>query len=676
MKLNPEITKSIATIVAGLALAACPNVSLAVNNVISDSFETGIDGWVINYATDHAAATWNQTAGVEGTGCLQVTLTNGGTKVGPLWQTMPATYPTADYWRYEFDMMIDPVSGVDGNGGYGNLQTVMRDASWSWDSHWFGAIDSSYNTWKHISVTIPPLPAKTEAMLGFEVGAGSGTYNADVIIYVDNVVISPVQNPWIAHPFTNDVEISTTAGFSVTSGATAPTPAPVATATIDTGKDAGGGFTPAGSLKLEVAYDPASSDWQEGRVQWNTTAYDPARYSSFEFDVYVDSTNAGGIINIFIEGGDWSWNNVGTINVNSSYAGKWTHCSVGLGGYTKEGSQGYILQCGGGNMAHTIYYLDNIQFVKSVEAPKILKLSKGTPRGAQIVMDDDNSQWQREGITTPADGGEVFWAYDSQNGPVSYSFTLSDFPEATQHGGFSAHLFFVNADTDTNTGDPTNGAVDWNAPDLIDLHVTANATGGYDYSLNYKTNKPNANTDHQVASIHSDTALGTWTLTFTSPTEGTMSGPGATSTNITLPAEVVSGNFSPAAGYLHFGMFKSDGANDGHNNGASGTYARLQKTGGSYTFDETFNGTNLTQNYNWRVSRASSVHWVPDGVANWMTWTLPSDGYAVEIAPALTGPWKSTTNVVEYSTSTKKTGAISASNIPPGSSAFFRLKFQ
>jgi len=676
MKLNSEKTKWLPSLLAGLALAASTGVSQAGNNLISHSFDSGIDGWVINYATGDASATWNSTAGVDGGGCLQITLTNGGSKVGPLWQTMPASYSTADYWRYEFDMMIDPASGVDGSGGYGNLQTVMRDATWSWDNYWFGAMDSSYNAWKHISVTIPPLPVKTEAMLGFEVAAAnSTTYNADLIIYVDNVVITPMQNPWVAHPFTNDVEISSAGGFYSTSGATAPTPAPVITTSIDTSKDAGGGFTPAGSLKLDVAFDPSSSDWQEGRVQWNTV-YDPARYSSFEFDVYIDSANAGGIINFFIMAGDWSWNNVGTINVNSSYLGKWTHCSIGLGAYTKTGSQGFILQCGGGSLAPTTYYFDNIKFVKSFEAPKILALDKGTPRGAQIIMDNDTSQWQREGITTPADGGEVFWAYDSQTAPVSYSFTLSDFPDAKLHGGFSAHLFFVNADTDTNTGDPTNGSLDWNAQDLIDLHLTANANGGYDYSFNWKTNKPAANTDHQEASLHSDVASGTWTLTFTSPTNATMTGPGGISTNLTMPAEAVIGNFSPSAGYLHFGMFKNDGANDGHNNGVGGTFARLQKAGGSYTFDDTFNGTSLTNNYNWRVSRASAVHWVPDGVGKWLSWSLPADGFSPEVAPALTGPWKPVTNIVQYSTSTKRTGSISTSDIPAGNAAFFRLKSQ
>jgi hypothetical protein len=123
-------------------------------------------------------------------------------------------------------------------------------------------------------------------------------------------------------------------------------------------------------------------------------------------------------------------------------------------------------------------------------------------------------------------------------------------------------------------------------------------------------------------------------------------------------------------------MFKNDGASDKHNNGVSGTFSRVQKTGGSYTFDDTFNGTNLTANYAWRVSRASAVNWVPDGVGKWLTWTLPADGYATQVAPALSGPWKTVTPLVQYSTSTLRIGAIPAAEIPTGSSTFFRLKFQ
>jgi hypothetical protein len=152
-----------------------------------------------------------------------------------------------------------------------------------------------------------------------------------------------------------------------------------------------------------------------------------------------------------------------------------------------------------------------------------------------------------------------------------------------------------------------------------------------------------------------------------------MSGPGGISTNITLPAEVVTGNFNPGVGYLHFGMFKNDEANDGRNSGVSGTFSRVQKTGGAYAFDETFNGTNLFENYNWRVSRASAVQWVPSGVGRWMTWSLPADGFNPQVAPSVSGPWKTVTNLVEYSTGTRRSGGIPSTALGSGPTSFIRL---
>src|SRR5437868_13965261 len=173
MKLRSELRKWFPAVFGALTLAGMPSLCSAASNAITNTFDSDIAGWVINYATPDgsASATWNSTAGVDGGGCLQVTLTNGGTKVGPLWQNMPASYSTAEYWKYEFDMMIDPLSGLDANNSYGNLQTVMRDAGWSWYSYWFGEVDTSYNAWKDVSVKISPLPVKTEPKLGLEICA-------------------------------------------------------------------------------------------------------------------------------------------------------------------------------------------------------------------------------------------------------------------------------------------------------------------------------------------------------------------------------------------------------------------------------------------------------------------------------------------------------------------------
>src|ERR1051326_2524591 len=50
---------------------------------------------------------------------------------------------------------------------------------------------------------------------------------------------------------------------------------------------------------------------------------------------------------------------------------------------------------------------------------------------------------------------------------------------------------------------------------------------------------------------------------------GTVTGPGISATNFTLPDDAVTFSFSPFVSYLQFGTFKNDGANDGHNNQSS-----------------------------------------------------------------------------------------------------------
>src|SRR5215472_9930995 len=148
MKQKPLMHTPVMAAIAGLALVTVASLSLAAPAPITETFDANINGWSVNYITGTGSVTWNPNMGwdpvgmVIGGGCLQVTLTNGGTKIGPL-GTMPTPYPTSDYWRYEFDMMIDTASAMDGNSTHGNFQSVMRDATWSWDGHWIGGIETA-----------------------------------------------------------------------------------------------------------------------------------------------------------------------------------------------------------------------------------------------------------------------------------------------------------------------------------------------------------------------------------------------------------------------------------------------------------------------------------------------------------------------------------------------------
>src|ERR1051326_4262430 len=161
-------------------------------------------------------------------------------------------------------------------------------------------------------------------------------------------------------------------------------------------------------------------------------------------------------------------------------------------------------------------------------------------------------------------------------------------------------------------------------------------------------------------------------VTFTDLTHGTVTGAGISATNFTLPDDSHSFSFSPFVSYLQFGTFKNDGANDGHNNQSSGTFSRIQFTGGAYPIDDIFNGAGLTNNYNWRVTNPNAVTYVPPGTAWWINWTLPADGFTVESAPTVVGPWANASVTNVYQSGATMSGAVPVEALP-GPNAFFRL---
>jgi hypothetical protein len=161
-------------------------------------------------------------------------------------------------------------------------------------------------------------------------------------------------------------------------------------------------------------------------------------------------------------------------------------------------------------------------------------------------------------------------------------------------------------------------------------------------------------------------------VTFTDPTNGSLSGPGITATNFTLPADAVLNNFSPATSFLQFGMFKADGPNDGHNNGAYGIYSRVQFTGAqANSFDDNFSGATLTNKYAWRKTDANYVQYIAPGTAWIVDWSLPANQFTAETAKAITGPWSPAVFTSTYRGPTTMHGLVSTTEM--SSAAFYRL---
>ena len=666
--------KWLPAVITGLALAA--STSLALASDISYTFDSDVQGW---YAADgHGSVTWGSTNGRGGGGCLVCTMVSDGTtgdaEIDP---RVDVAYDTLGYFSVEYDLMVDAASGVDTAGNYGNLQMVDWNAAWNWHSEWYGSLGAPggafSGTWKHI---VQPFTATygSRVRLAFQIAASTAPYTTNVIVYIDNVLIrdGTPPNKAVLYDFAWPEECVPANSWG---GGGASSPVFSQDTTLHTN----------GSLKEVVTYASGVSGWQDAPAEIHWPTFDPSKFTYVDFDLYLDAPTGLPTYGGFALAYWWSWAQFANAGLSEANIGKWTHYSFPLPAGTPSG---IVLHPGGNNLSGTFtYYLDNVTLWSPAEPPTIKKLVKGSGAGGvQITMNDNSSQYQREAIVTPSGNGPYNWSAQGQY-PVSYAFTITNFPDAKTHAGFEAHMYLVNGDTDTSAWDQTYGGVDWNCPDILKFTVE-NGTTGAIARISWKTNLPGNNPPgdvlHNPVIANGPSAVGTWTLSFIDPTNYVVTGPGV-STNASLPAEAVANNFSPSVDYIQFGVFKNDGANDGRNNQASGTFGEVQMSvNGTAVFEDTFPGPDLTANYTWRKTTSSggatAVQWVPPGIAWWLTWTLPDEGFEAYVAGAIKGPWNDAgvgaTNGFFYTQGATRIGGVPAANMPAGagSASFFQLR--
>jgi hypothetical protein len=458
-----------------------------------------------------------------------------------------------------------------------------------------------------------------------------------------------------------------------------------------------------GAIKCTINFDLCGGLSQRDFERQMGTTIDLTKYTRLHFSVKVDPSSsrlsgwgAGAFGNMrpHIRTADWGNDkNLGSDGGGSQWLGtdvygQWVDYAYNidqtldnLATRQAMGVWGFDIWSGWGSCAEPVghtntvtFWIDNIWFEAETNSapppPPTMALSKAGPPGVQITMDDKASQWQRQAISTPLDGGPYLWTSQGSY-PVTYSFTIVDFPDAVQHPGFEAHMYLVNGDT--GSGSQVSGSPDWDVPDIFILRVENTAAGGATAQIQWKTNYPSANATNIPVVVDATSVVGTWSVTFTDSTHGSLAGPGITATNFTLPEDAVLNNFSPAASYLQFGVFKNDGANDGHNNNASGTISHVKFTGAAAAFEDDFNGATLTNKYAWRKTSESSVQHIPPGTAWIVDWTVPASGFNALVAPAIAGPWTPATLTRTYQSAGAMHGIVAQSALPAGNAAFFQL---
>ena len=658
--------------VAFLALASASSLSWAGNSISIGTFDTsGLTGWK---GLDSTSIQWDGSQDAGGTssrGALKIHLVNTSPSD---WQSAQAQFDlgslafnSSNFWSVSFDIKMDPASCAGTDTPYGNIDVVPLGNTWQWLDKlcWIPTTQNSTN-WHHLEATFLQPYANLDALV-FQVN--DNHFNNDVIFYIDNVKVNPIPSNLVIDQFTNAAE----AADWIYQNWSQP-----GTATWVSSPDAGGA-TPTGSLRLNCNFTNPASPMEEQVVFQKDVHLDPNLFANLEMDVMVDPgsypMDNGAFPQfeaILNENGDYHWIFLGLQNLPAP--GSWTHLSFSLAAPLAASPavtnlNSIILRVdGGGNnnpgpTNSVRVFVDNIRFAQS-SPPNLSFVKNDQPAGLQLGC-TALKDWQRQGIVTPASTRNYTWVGQSQ--PVTYSFTITNFPDSSTNADFEAHLWLINYDTLNNQNDETWSEVDYNATDVVYVKLKNSYGSGVEFSLNYKTGSSFSTIFTSVGSLYETSALGAWSVTFTPDGMVTLTGASGNTQSFALDPAVAS-QFSGQMS-LNFGVTKNA---DSSNNGIFAAFSRIDVSGVPNPIAETFAGPALDSSWRMALNDPTGLWFVPSGTAQWLTWNLPDGGFNLQTANDLNGPWTSLVPPYTYQGPASKSVPISAVSLTSGS-AFFRL---
>lgn len=470
-----------------------------------------------------------------------------------------------------------------------------------------------------------------------------------------NVVLPFDTNSVFALNATNSVSITNAASqvFSTTNGLSAACwqwwGSAQTVREFDPTQDAGG--NPAsGSIKITVAWPSTGGDQYSvglslsGLGQYDiSTSLNPLNYTNVEMDIKWDPASTMNITN-HMTGGDpagWGFGFVAT-QYGQSWApnadqpvlindGQWHHYVIPINSGWPAIPGVIFKKYKNANVADanttSAFWVDNITFNYNtnvvIPKPK-LKLAKATP-GLNITMAQAGNQYQRNAVRS-IQADTIQWYGNTD--PVTYSWTIGEFPSRAEAPGFFATLMLAP------NGAGGNGP-DWDDPNVVLVETSLNGANQGTCNFRFKTNAPASNGvlynggGYLGTLIDPSGVLGTWSLTFTNNSHAVLVGPSGASTNFDMGADAAA--FFQSAGSLptYFGFQPGSPANIGHR----GVYSRLKVQNGiTIVVDDTFPVEDLTNEAdpNLWINRydggAIAGKLVDHSGAYWLDWAKP-DGF-------------------------------------------------
>ena len=314
------------------------------------------------------------------------------------------------------------------------------------------------------------------------------------------------------------------------------------------------------------------------------------------------------------------------------------------------------------------FFVDHVVFQPSSKPlpPPSVGLQNTTP--GLNLFNGATSIYQRESLR--ATNSNFSWF--NVGHPVSYSYTITSYPQGVGRSGFQNHIFLVpGAGTVTETGP------DWNEANIVMLDLENATNGGMQWNFRYKTNEANANSfmygAGTIATLNCSTAVGTWTCTFNNNTNVTLTDPLGDFTNFNIPDDA---SFSTASLFanpleLYFGVQ----AGSTTMLGQVATFGSFTVTGAASSFTDNFLADSVINTNLWTVDAndSTSVQLVNAAQPYWVTMTTPNAGYSVIYSPTLQHPlsWTSPSGIVGYGNIGTKSYSLVPSSVLSGNQGYF-----
>ncbi len=273
--------------------------------------------------------------------------------------------------------------------------------------------------------------------------------------------------------------------------------------------------------------------------------------------------------------------------------------------------------------------VDNIQIAMNTNPPPIpppiMNIVRAKP-GLRIFEQNSGATYNQEGIAT-VDNNQS-WLGSTPANPTTYKITISSFASVAnsalhiqfvQTAAINPYIVFANAN-----------AMDW--------RIRRDTSGFFSQRISWKTNLINSGTLANVAVNNvtntSTTGVGTWTLTFTNDTDGTLTAPDGSTNSFSLPSDMVALFANPVT----IGIGTTPGSAAGY--GQFFDISRISITNSVWVDHDDFTLDNTLDTALWSPAfslDAGSVFLVSTNTPYWVTWTVPDDGFGLATKASLTG---------------------------------------